>query len=216
MVTITHKSDLANRKEYKMKKVVILGAAGHTGKYITEKMKAEEDITLSVFVRNPDKFGDMDLTGVNVIQGDALNAEDVERAMDGQEIMLCSLEGDVLTMAKNIVSALEKTSVKRIIWITGMGIHHEITGARGIMLNMYAKQRPEYIEAADTIAASTAVTTLLRCPGIKDGDNTKYFLTKESEQPAHKDIERAGIAQCMYDLIEDETLGVNESLGITN
>ena len=199
-----------------MKKVVIFGAAGHTGKYITEKMKAGKDIALSVFVRNPDKLGDMDLTDVNVIQGDALNAEDVEKAMDGQEIMLCSLEGDVLTMAKNIVAALERTSVKRIIWITGMGIHHEITGARGMMLNMYAKQRPEYIEAADTIAASTAVTTLLRCPGIKDGDNTKYFLTKEGEQPAHKDIERAGIAQCMYDLIMDESLGVNESLGITN
>lgn len=187
-----------------MKKVVIFGAAGHTGKYITEKMKAEEDITLSVFVRNPDKFGDMNLTNLNVIQGYALNAEDVERAIEGQEIMLCSLEGDILTMAKNIVSA------------TGMGIHHEITGARGIMLNMYAKQRPEYIEAADTIAASTAVTTLLRCPGIKDGDNTKYFLTKEGEQPAHKDIERSGIAQCMYDLIKDESLGINESLGITN
>ncbi len=199
-----------------MKKVVIFGAAGHTGKYITEKMKSEKDIELSVFVRNPAKFGDMDINGVNVIQGDALNTDDVAKAMEGQDIMLCSLEGDVLTMAKNIVSALEKTSVKQIIWITGMGIHHEIKGIRGAMLNMYAKQRPEYIEAADTIAASTAVTTLLRCPGIKDGDNTKYFLTKESEQPVHKDIDRASIAQCMYDMIKDESLGVNESLGITN
>lgn len=199
-----------------MKKVVIFGAAGHTGKYITEKMKSAKDIELSVFVRNPEKFGNMNLIGVNVIQGDALNEVDVRKAMDGQEIMLCSLEGDVLTMAKNIVSALEVTSVKRIIWITGMGIHHEITGARGAMLNLYAKQRPEYIQAADTIAASSAVTTLLRCPGIKDGNNTKYFLTKEGEQPAHKDIERAGIAQCMYDLIEDSELGADESLGITN
>lgn len=199
-----------------MKKVVIFGAAGHTGKYITEKMKSEEDIELSAFVRNPAKFDGMDISGVNIIQGDALNAKDVKRAMEGQDILLCSLEGDVLTMAKNIVLALAKTSVKRIIWITGMGIHHEITGARGIMLNMYAKKRPEYIEAADTIAASSAVTTLLRCPGIKNGDNTKYFLTREGEQPSHKNIERAGIAQCMYDLIEDESLGVNESLGITN
>ena len=81
---------------------------------------------------------------------------------------------------------------------------------------MLAKQRPDYITAADTIAASKAVTTLLRCPGIKDGDNTKYFLTKEGEQPSHKNIDRAGIAQCMYDMIINEELGVNESLGITN
>ncbi len=199
-----------------MKKVVIFGAAGHTGKYITEKMHAQENIELLVFVRNPGKFEGMDLSGVNIMQGDALNAEDVRKAMDGQDVLLCSLEGDVLTMAKNIVEALKVTSVKRIIWITGMGIHHEITGMRGIMLNMLAKKRPEYIEAADTIMASDAVTTLLRCPGIKNGDNTTYFLTKEGEQPAHKDIARAGIAQCMLDMINDETLGVNESLGITN
>ncbi len=199
-----------------MKKVVIFGAAGHTGKYITEKMKSEPEIELSVFVRNPAKFGEMDLNGVNVIKGDALNAEDVKKAMEGQDVLLCSLEGDVLKMAQNIVSALKETSVKRIIWITGMGIHHEIKGMRGVMLNMLAKQRPDYIKAADTIAASEAVTTLLRCPGIMDGDNTKYFLTEEGEQPAHKNIERAGIAQCMFDMIQDETLGVNESLGITN
>ena len=199
-----------------MKNVVIFGAAGHTGKYITKKMHSDKDIELSVFVRNPAKFEDMDMTGVNVIQGDALNADDVLKAMEGQEILLCSLEGDVLTMAKNIVAALEQTMVKRIIWITGMGIHHEITGARGVMLNMLAKQRPEYIEAADMIAESKAVTTLLRCPGIKNGENTHYVLTREGEQPAHKDIERAGIAQCMYDMIMDESLGVNDSLGITN
>lgn len=199
-----------------MKKVVIFGAAGHTGKYITRKMQAQKDIELSVFVRNPDKFGDMKLDGVNIIKGDALNADDVKRAMDGQDVLLCSLEGDVRTMANNIVAALKETSVKRIIWITGMGIHHEITGMRGMMLNMLAKKRPDYIEAADIIAGSSAVTTLLRCPGIKDGDNEVYFLTKEGEQPKKNDIQRAGIAKCMADMIADETLGANESLGITN
>ena len=199
-----------------MKNVVIFGAAGHTGKYLTRKMQTMEDVKLTVFVRNPAKFEGMDMTNVTVVQGDALNADDVRRAMEGQDILLGSLEGDVLTMAKNIVTALEKTSVKRIIWITGMGIHHEIKGVHGAMLNMYAKKRPEYIEAADTIAASPAVTTLLRCPGIKDGDKTNYRLTHEGEQPACWDIDRAGIAQCMADMIEDEKLGANESLGITN
>ena len=57
---------------------------------------------------------------------------------------------------------------------------------------------------------------LLRCPGIKDGGNTKYFLTKEGEQQSNRDIERAGIAQRMADMIRDETLGANESFGIIN
>lgn len=199
-----------------MKKVVIFGAAGHTGKYLTRKMQSIADIELSVFVRDPAKFGDMDMTGVNIITGDALDMVDVLRAMEGQDVLLCSLEGNVLTMAKNIVAALEETSVKRIIWITGMGIHHEIKGLRGMMLNQLAKQRPDYIEAADTIAASGAVTTLLRCPGIQDGDNEVYELTREGVQPSHRNVDRAAIAQCMADMIRDETMGVNESLGITN
>ncbi len=199
-----------------MKKVVIFGAAGHTGKYLTRKMQKTEDIELSVFVRDPAKFGDMDMTGVNVIQGDALNVKDVRRAMDGQDVLLCSLEGDVLTMAKNIVAALAETSVKRIIWITGMGIHREIKGVHGVMLNQLAKKMPEYIQAADTIAASSAVTTLLRCPGIRDGENEVYALTKEGEKPICWTVDRAAIAQCMADMIQDEALGANESLGITN
>ena len=112
-----------------MKNVVIFGAAGHTGKYITRRMMQRADISLSVFVRNPAKFGEMALTGVNVITGDALNVADVMRAMDGQDVMLCSLEGT---------------------------------------------------------------------------------------QPKGWKVDRAAIAQCMADLIADETMGVNKCLGITN
>ena len=199
-----------------MKKVVIFGAAGHTGKYLTRKMQSIADIELSVFVRNPQKFGGMDMSGVNIIKGDALDMADVLRAMEGQDVLLCSLDGDVLTMANNIVAALEETSVKRIIWITGMGIHREIKGIHGIMLNQLAKKMPEYITAADTIAVSSAVTTLLRCPGIRDGNGETYRLTRESEKPACWFVDRAAIAQCMADMIADEALGANESLGITN
>lgn len=199
-----------------MKNAVIFGAAGHTGKYITRRLMKSDDIKLTAFVRDPKKFGDMDITGVNIVCGDALNEADVKKAMEKQDILICSLEGDVLTMAQNIVSALKVTSVKRIIRITGMGIHHEITGSRSIMLNMYAKKRPEYIKAADLIAASDAVITLLRCPGIQDGDNEKYCLTTEREQPAHRNVDRAALAQCIADMIASETLGANESLGITN
>ena len=97
-----------------------------------------------------------------------------------------------------------------------MGIHHEIRGIHGIMLNQLAKKMPEYIQAADTIAASSAVTTLLRCPGIRDGENETYALTKDGEKPVCWFVDRAAIAQCMADMIADETLGANESLGITN
>lgn len=69
---------------------------------------------------------------------------------------------------------------------------------------------------AGTVAASSAVTTLLRCPGIRDGENETYELTKEGEKPVCWVVDRAAIARCMADMIADETLGANESLGTTN
>lgn len=69
---------------------------------------------------------------------------------------------------------------------------------------------------AGTVAASSAVTTLLRCPGIRDGENETYTLTKEGEKPVCWVVDRAAIARCMADMIADETLGANESLGTTN
>ena len=59
-------------------------------------------------------------------------------------------------------------------------------------------------------------TTLLRRPGIIDGDNPKYFLIEEVVLPIKHDVEREGIAQCILDLINDEKLGYNESLKITS
>lgn len=71
-----------------MKKVVIFGASGNTGKYITRKLMAEENVELSIFVRNPAKLADIDTANINVISGDALNDEDVKKAMTGQDILV--------------------------------------------------------------------------------------------------------------------------------
>ena len=43
------------------------------------------------------------------------------------------------------------------------------------------------------------------CPGIQDGNNEKYELTKEGVQPSHRNVDRAAIAQCMADMIVDES-----------
>lgn len=51
-----------------MKKVVVFGAAGHTGKYITRKMQSMQDVELTAFVRDPAKFEGMDMAGTTIVQ----------------------------------------------------------------------------------------------------------------------------------------------------
>ena len=84
------------------------------------------------------------------------------------------------------------------------------------MIDLIKTRSASVATIADTVSASSAVTTLLRCPGIRDGENETYTLTKEGEKPVCWVVDRAAIARCMADMIADETLGASESLGITN
>lgn len=198
------------------RRIIVFGATGNTGRYIVNYFRTMKEIHLTLFVRNIEKLDGIDLTEFKVIQGNALNPSDVNKAVAGQNIVIAALEGNVLPMAENIISASKAAGINRIIWMTGMGIHHEIKGLRGKMLDRLAKARPEYIKAADKIASSGIDYTLLRCPGIKNGDNINYYLTTEDIQPRRKSIDRAAIAKCMADMVLDDTFGKNQSLGITN
>ena len=87
---------------------------------------------------------------------------------------------------------------------------------KSTVIDLIKTRSASFATIADTVSASSAVTTLLRCPGIRDGENETYTLTKEGEKPVCWVVERAAIARCMADMIADETLGANESLGTTN
>lgn len=200
-----------------MKRVFLLGTTGATGKYIMAEFQNQSDTVLTAYVRNPAKMTELDSTNVNVVYGDVTDTEKLKKVMQEQDVVLASLKGDTLSMAKSIIGAMKDSPVSRIIWMTGMGIHHEIKGVRGKMLDLYAKSRPDYIQAADLIAACGVTYTLLRGPVLKNGSNDVYYLTTEDEQPRQKDVDRVAVAKYIADMVFSETgLGENQSLGITN
>ena len=53
-------------------------------------------------------------------------------------------------IGRSIVSAAKGSGINHIIWVTGMGIHHEVPGITGKMLDMLVRKYPEYVMAADT------------------------------------------------------------------
>lgn len=173
--------------------ILLLGATGKTGRVIANELKNNNDVKLTIYVRNPQKLTNMDCSNISVKHGDILN------------------------MAKSIVKAMEDSSVQRIIWLTGMGIHNEIKGVRGKFLAILAKTRPEYVQAADLISSCGITYTLLRGPGLKDRNNSNYYLTDETQQPRKNNVDRVAIAKCVLDMILSQSgLGENQSLGITN
>lgn len=200
-----------------MKNIPVLGAAGRTGRYILRELNADDNLKITAFDIRLDAGLAKQYPKIRFVQGDVLDVGGLIGEMADQEIVVATLEGDVLPMAQSLIAACATARrVRRIIWLTGMGIHGEVKGIRKLFLDQYVRQYPDYIRAADAIAASKIPYTLLRCPNLYDGENAQYDLTTEARQPRNRNVERAAVARCIADMIRDEALGKNESLGITN
>jgi len=119
-------------------------------------------------------------------------------------------------MALSIAAVSREKRISHIIWLTGMGILSEIKGFRKPRLDRFVKLYPDYIKAADAIAKSGVVYTLLRCPDIHDGDNKEYYLTDEGVQPKNRNVKRAAIAEFIADSVMDRINAENRSIAITN
>lgn len=199
-----------------MNNILVLGATGGIGSLVVSQL-TKVNVKQTIYVRNIKKLKKENLTSVTILEGDILDTTNLISAMKGQNIVIAALSGDLFGQALSIVAAAKQTNVSRIIWVTGLGIHHEVPGKIGEMLNYYVNKFPEYIQAADTIANSGIPYTLVRAANLTNGNNLTYYIQKEGEEIHSESVDRRAVAQFIVDMIKDtNNLGLNESLGVTN
>ena len=104
--------------------VAVFGATGRTGRLVVGKaLDAGHRVT--AFARDPSKLGASD-ERLRVVEGDVYDRVRVEEAVAGQDAVVSAVgpvstsPGDVQTEAtKNIVAAMEKHGVRRLVSVTG-------------------------------------------------------------------------------------------------
>lgn len=109
-------------------KLIIFGSTGGTGRQIvTQALEQGHDVT--AFARNPERL-DQKHEKLQVIKGDVLDFDSVERAIQGQDAVLCTLGLSAIwdksylraNGTKNIIRAMKKTGVKRFICQSSAGV----------------------------------------------------------------------------------------------
>lgn len=195
--------------------VLILGATGRTGSFLADYLANEPDVNLALYVRSPEKLSPEATANARVIVGDVLETEHLHTAMEGVDCVAACLAGRPLEQAQSIAAALENTQVSRIMWLTGLGIHHEVPGPVGEMLNGYVQRQPEFVEAADVIERCSTPSLLVRAPMLTDGPETPYVLHREGEELPGDSVSRATLARFFAHAVTgDVPLCGNESLGV--
>ena len=187
-----------------MKHVIILGANGNIATHVINLVSSRDDIKLTLFARNKRKLQTKNLANARLVEGDVLNYEQLKAAIAGQDIVYANLAGDLDEMARNIVKAMDENGVKRLIFISSIGIYE--TPLRSVL-------RP-YRKAADVIEASDLEYTILRPTWFTNVDEVDYELTEKGKPEKGSVVSQKSLATVIEKIIDSPEQYARQNLGV--
>jgi uncharacterized protein YbjT (DUF2867 family) len=196
-------------------KVLVLGANGKTGNLVVNQVVAMS-YEISVLVRRTFGFYP---AGVQVIIGDALKAEDLQRAMDKQNAVVeCiggtkpwkkqTLERDVM---RNIVKAMENSGAKRLVVVSAMGVGESANQSpwwyHYLMLPTFLRRSTADKTAMEDIVRKSKLDWVIaRPPVLKHEASTGKVHVMGKNEMGHA-ITRADLAMWLVDQLADTARG---------
>lgn len=194
-----------------MTKVLILGANGQIARVATQLVLARSDVELTLYLRNAKRLGHVADEGrVRIVEGDVLDAQKLEAAMAGHDVVYANLAGRMEAQAKLIVQTMQKLGLKRLIFVSSMGIYNEAKGQDfGSVLDPYRK-------SAELIEQSDLDYTILRPAWLNNRDEIAYGTTQKGEpfQNPGGVVSRKSVADFVVKLATTPDLEVRRSLGV--
>ena len=193
-----------NKKKEKMKNVIVIGASGSLAKYVIDTLQNVPGVHLTLLARNKTRI-ENDTTNATVVEADVMDYDKLKNAISGQDIVYINLAGNLEAMTKNIVKAIQETSVKRVIAISSIGIYE--TSLKPVLV--------PYRKLADVIESSGLDYTILRSEWFTNGNEVEYAITKKGTPETGSAISRKSIAAFVATIVQNPKLHINENLGIS-
>ncbi|MGW5376261.1 NAD(P)-dependent oxidoreductase [Nocardia sp. NPDC003999] len=206
-------------------RIAVFGATGTVGRLVVERA-LREGHEVTAFTRSAASVTQRH-ERLRVMEGDVLDTDSVQRAVEGQEAVLISLgngrKGVVRAGGtKAIIDAMRRTGVKRLICQTTLGV-----GDSKGNLNFLWKYvmfglllRPAYadhVEQEEYVLASDLDWTIVRPSAFTDGPATGGYRRgfRADEPGLTLKISRADIADFMIEQLTDTTY-LRQAPGISN
>ena len=193
-----------------MTKVLILGANGQLARHTTPCLLQHDDVHLTLYLRQAHRLHNPDARRVTIIEGDVLDSGALHKAMRGQDVVYANLSGAMAQQARGIVDAMHATGLKRLIFISSMGIYGEVPG------EAYRAVLDPYRDSAAVIEASDLDYTILR-PGWFTHDTSRdYQLTHKGEPFRGHDVSLNGLSDLIVKLALTPGMELRQSLGVSH
>lgn len=200
-----------------MTTVLILGANGKIARLAEKELLTRTNHHLTLFLRNAKRLTPTDPKRETVVEGDVTNPAALQKAMVGTDIVYANLAGkNIEQQAKSVVNAMDNTGVKRLIWISTLGIYDEVPGNFGKWNHQMLDggYLETYSAAAKVIEASDLDYTLIRPAWLSNKDLVSYETTEKGEPFKGTEVSRKSIADFVVHLIDDPSKEVRHSVGV--
>lgn len=196
-------------------KLVIFGATGSIGRQLVEQALAQGH-EVTALARNPVKL-DLKHPNLKVVQGDVLDFAAVEKAVQGQEAVLCALgagrKGTVRSEGtQHIVRAMEKAGVRRFICQTTLGVGDSQGNLnffwKRIMFGLILREAfIDHVNQENYIKQSRLDWTIVRPAAFTNGQRTGVYRHgfTASDKALTLKISRADVADFMLKQLTDNT-----------
>lgn len=195
-------------------KVLVLGASGAIAQHAISFLQENKNIELTLFARNTQKFANTGAT-FNLIDGDVLNSDDLTNAIKGQDIVYANLSGDVDKMATEIAKTMTHQGVKRLIFVTCLGVYDEVAGKFGVWNNrMIGSELIRYGQATRNVENSGLDYTVVRPSWLTDKDETDYETTQKGEPFHGTEVARKAVGAYIADIIQHPEKDIKASVGV--
>ncbi|WP_346846120.1 NAD(P)H-binding protein [uncultured Rothia sp.] len=195
-----------------MTKVLVLGASGQIARQAIP-MLANQGETLTLFARNAARIDAPQ--GARIIEGDVLDTTSLEAALEGQDVVYANLGGEISKQAEVLVSAMNKTGVKKLIFILSLGIYQELPEPFNTWnQEMIGEALKDYRHAADVIEASDLDYTIVRPAWLTNNDETDYETTSRDEQFKGTEVSRKAVAAFVASVVAEPAAHARTKVGV--
>ena len=193
-----------------MTKVLILGANVQLARNTTRVFLEKTDVALTLYLRRASRLKNPDPSPVKIVEGDVLDAGALRAAMRGQDVVYANLAGDMARQARAIIDAMHAVGLKRLIFVSSMGIYGEVPGGT------YRSVLDPYRDSAAEIEKTDLHYTILR-PGWFTHDNeVSYRITQKGEPFRGHDVSLDSLSDLITKLATDLRLYLRCSIGVSS
>lgn len=207
-------------------KVTIFGATGSLGQHIL-RQALQQNFEVKVLTRSAARLKDFQHPKLRIVEGDLLNRDDVRKAMEGSEYVMCAIgdgaKGKIRAVGtKNILEGMASLGLRRLVCQTTLGIGESRNNLnffwKHVMFGMLLKKA--YVDhqlQEEYVKKSQVDWTIVRPSAFANGPITRSF--KAGFGPHEKNlslkISRADIADFMIQQMKSDQY-IRQAVSISN